>query len=204
MPKSDPRSPATTAMNVDESLFAERAAGPARACWRVEHIYTPARARPRRRWSRRPSQRSSRAPALDCLPARVGETGVPRSDPTVLLGWSWSRAACSFSARGRRVDQLSWRFCAQRRQPRRRQVCARRDALSSWHEVRRPLTRRPGPSTRARDRRLRSVPHRAPPVRRNAHTFTAGGLHYSTLNCTHACSAPVSGRTVVTNEPFFA
>ena len=31
----------------------------------------------------------------------------------------------------------------------------------------------------------RTVPHRAPPVRRNAHTFTAGGLHYSTLNSTH-------------------
>ena len=49
---------------------------------------------------------------------------MPRSDPTVLLGWSWSRAACSFSARGRRVDRLPWRFCAQRRQRRRRQVCA--------------------------------------------------------------------------------
>ena len=40
------------------------------------------------------------------MPPRLGETGVPRSDPTVLLGWSWSRAACSFSARGRRVDRL--------------------------------------------------------------------------------------------------
>ena len=50
----------------------------------------------------------------------------------------------------------------------------------------------------------RTVPHRAPPVRRNAHTFTAGGLHYSTLNSTHACSASVSGRTIVTDEPFFA
>ena len=80
------------------------------------------------------------------MPPRLGETGVPRSDPAVLLGWSWSRARCSFSARGRRVDRLPWRFCAQRRHPRRRQVCARRDALSSWHEVRRPLARRPGPS----------------------------------------------------------
>ena len=71
---------------------------------------------------------------------------MPRSDPAVLLGWSWSRAACSFSARGRRVDRLPWRFCAQRRHPRRRQVCARRDALSSWREVRRPLPHRPGPS----------------------------------------------------------
>ena len=93
-----------------------------------------------------PSQRSSRAPALDLMPPRLGETGVPRSDPTVLLGWSWSRAACSFSARGRRVDMLRWRFCAQRRHPRRRQVCARRDALSSWREVRRPLPHRAGPS----------------------------------------------------------
>ena len=41
---------------------------------------------------------------------------------------------------------LCLRFGTQRRQPRRRQVCARRDALSSWHEVRRPLARRPGPS----------------------------------------------------------
>ena len=81
---------------------------------------------------------------------------MPRSDPAVLLGWSWSRARCSFSARGRRVDRLPWRFCAQRRQPRRRQVCARRDALSSWHEVRRPLPHHPGPSTRARDRRRSS------------------------------------------------
>ena len=32
------------------------------------------------------------------------------------------------------------------RQPRRQQVCARRDALSSWREVRRPLPHRPGPS----------------------------------------------------------
>ena len=80
------------------------------------------------------------------MPPRLGETGVPRSDPAVLLGWSWSRARCSFSARGRRVDRLPWRFCAQRRQPRRRQVCARRDALSSWREVRRPLPHRPGPS----------------------------------------------------------
>ena len=71
---------------------------------------------------------------------------MPRSDPAVLLGWSWSRAACSFSARGRRVDMLCLRFGTQRRQPRRRQVCARRDALSSWHEVRRPLPHRAGPS----------------------------------------------------------
>ena len=71
---------------------------------------------------------------------------MPRSDPVVLLGWSWSRVRCSFSARGRRVDRLPWRFCAQRRHPRRRQVCARRDALSSWREVRRPLPHRPGPS----------------------------------------------------------
>ena len=71
---------------------------------------------------------------------------MPRSDPAVLLGWSWSRARCSFSARGRRVDRLPLRFCAQRRNPRRRQVCARRDALSSWREVRRPLPHRPGPS----------------------------------------------------------
>ena len=28
-------------------------------------------------------------------------------------------------------------------------------------------------------------------MRRNAHTFTAGGLHYSTLNSTHACSTPL-------------
>ena len=90
------------------------------------------------------------------MPPRLGETGVPRSDPAVLLGWSWSRARCSFSARGRRVDMLRWRFCAQRRHPRRRQVCARRDALSSWHEVRRPLPHRPGPSTRTRDRRWSS------------------------------------------------
>ena len=41
---------------------------------------------------------------------------------------------------------LCLRFGTQRRQPRRRQVCARRDALSSWHEVRRPLPHRPGPS----------------------------------------------------------
>ena len=80
------------------------------------------------------------------MPPRLWETGVPRSDPAVLLGWSWSRARCSFSARGRRVDRLPWRFCAQRRHPRRRQVCARRDALSSWREVRRPLPHRPGPS----------------------------------------------------------
>ena len=51
---------------------------------------------------------------------------------------------------------LCLRFGTQRRQPRRRQVCARRDALSSWHEVRRPLPHRPGPSTRARDRRWSS------------------------------------------------
>ena len=51
---------------------------------------------------------------------------------------------------------LCLRFGTQRRQPRRRQVCARRDALSSWHEVRRPLPHRPGPSTRARDRRRSS------------------------------------------------
>ena len=56
---------------------------------------------------------------------------------------------------------LCLRFGTQRRQPRRRQVCARRDALSSWHEVRRPLPHRPGPSTRARDRRRRSE---APPA----------------------------------------
>ena len=42
------------------------------------------------------------------------------------------------------------RFCTQKRQPRRRQVCARRDTLSNWHEVRWPLTRRPGPSPRTR------------------------------------------------------
>ena len=41
---------------------------------------------------------------------------------------------------------LCLRFGTQRRQPRRRQVCARRDALSSWREVRRPLPHRPGPS----------------------------------------------------------
>ena len=51
---------------------------------------------------------------------------------------------------------LCLRFGTQRRQPRRRQVCARRDALSSWHEVRRPLPHRPGPPTRARDCRRRS------------------------------------------------
>ena len=51
---------------------------------------------------------------------------------------------------------LCLRFGTQRRQPRRRQVCARRDALSSWHEVRRPLPHHPGPSTRARDRRRSS------------------------------------------------
>ena len=51
---------------------------------------------------------------------------------------------------------LCLRFGTQRRQPRRRQVCARRDALSSWHEVRRPLPHRPGPSTRTRDRRWSS------------------------------------------------
>ena len=100
-------------------------------------------------------------PALRLMPPRLEETGVPRSDPAVLLGWSWSRARCSFSARGRRVDMLCWRFCAQRRQPRRRQVCARRDALSSWHEVRRPLPHRSGPSTHARDCRRRSA---APPA----------------------------------------
>ena len=46
---------------------------------------------------------------------------------------------------------LCLRFGTQRRQPRRRQVCARRDALSSWHEVRRPMPHRPGPSTHACD-----------------------------------------------------
>ena len=56
---------------------------------------------------------------------------------------------------------LYLRFRTQRRQPRRRQVCARRDALSSWHEVRRPLSHRPGPSTHARDCRRRSE---APPA----------------------------------------
>ena len=56
---------------------------------------------------------------------------------------------------------LYLRFRTQRRQPRRRQVCARRDALSSWHEVRRPLPHRPGPSTHARDCRRRSE---APPA----------------------------------------
>ena len=56
---------------------------------------------------------------------------------------------------------LCLRFGTQRRQPRRRQVCARRDALSSWHEVRRPLPHRPGPSTHARDRRRSSE---APPA----------------------------------------
>ena len=65
------------------------------------------------------------------------------------------------SRHARPIALTSLRFCAQRRQPRRRQVCARRDALSSWHEVRRPLPHRPGPSTRARDRRLRSE---APPA----------------------------------------
>mgnify|MGYP006903297234 CR=1 FL=1 len=133
---------------------------PARACGRAQHIYTPARARDAA-GAAAPSQRSSRAPALHLMPPRLGETGVPRSDPAVLLGWSWSRVRCSFSARGRRVDMLCLRFCAQRRQPRRRQVCARRDALSSWREVRRPVPRRPGPSTRARDRRRRSE---APPA----------------------------------------
>ena len=56
---------------------------------------------------------------------------------------------------------LCLRFGTQRRQPRRRQVCARRGALSSWHEVRRPLPHRPGPSTHARDCRRRSE---APPA----------------------------------------
>ena len=56
---------------------------------------------------------------------------------------------------------LCLRFGTQRRLPRRRQVCARRDALSSWYEVRRPVPRHPGPSTRARDRRRRSE---APPA----------------------------------------
>ena len=62
-------------------------AGPARACGRVEHIYTPARARDAA-GAAAPSQRSSRAPALDLMPPRLGETGVPRSDPVVLIGWS--------------------------------------------------------------------------------------------------------------------
>ena len=56
---------------------------------------------------------------------------------------------------------LCLRFGTQRRQPRRQQVCARRDALSSWHEVRRPLPHHPGPSTHARDCRRRSA---APPA----------------------------------------
>ena len=60
---------------------------PARACGRVEHIYTPARARDAA-GAAAPSQRSSRAPALDLMPPRLGETGVPRSDPVVLIGWS--------------------------------------------------------------------------------------------------------------------
>ena len=51
------------------------------------HIYTPARARDAA-GAAAPSQRSSRAPALDCVPPRLGETGVPRSDPVVLIGWS--------------------------------------------------------------------------------------------------------------------
>ena len=56
---------------------------------------------------------------------------------------------------------LCLRFGTQRRHPRRRQVCARRDALSSWREVRRPLPHHPGPSTHARDCRRRSE---APPA----------------------------------------
>ena len=64
-------------------------------------------------------------------------------------------------SRRRRVDMLCLRFGTQRRQPRRRQVCARRDALSSWHEVRRPFPHHPGPSTHARDCRRRSE---APPA----------------------------------------
>ena len=143
----------------EEGLYPWRTgAAPRSRC--TNSYYTPARARDAA-GAAAPSQRSSRAPALDLMPPRLGETGVPRSDPAVLLGWSWSRVRCSFSARGRRVDMLCLRFCTQRRQPRRRQVCARRDALSSWREVRRPVPRRPGPSTRARDRRRRSE---APPA----------------------------------------
>ena len=48
----------------------------------------PACAHPTSAGAAAPSQRSSRAPALDLMPPRLGETGVPRSDPVVLIGWS--------------------------------------------------------------------------------------------------------------------
>ena len=81
---------------------------------------------------------------------------MAETNPAVRNVTTWPRPPCLGLSRRRRVDMLCWRFCAQRRHPRRRQVCARRDALSSWHEVRRPLPHRPGPSTRTRDRRRSS------------------------------------------------
>ena len=81
---------------------------------------------------------------------------MAETNPAVRTVTTWPRPPCLGLSRRRRVDMLCLRFGTQRRQPRRRQVCARRDALSSWHEVRRPLPHRPGPSTRARDRRRSS------------------------------------------------
>ena len=72
--------------------------------------------------------------------------GVAETDPAVRTVTTWPRPPCLGLSRRRRVDMLCLRFGTQRRQPRRRQVCARRDALSSWREVRRPLPHRPGPS----------------------------------------------------------
>ena len=98
--------------------------------------------------------RGDRAPILVHL--LDTSRGVAETNPAVRTVTTWPRPPCLGLSRRRRVDMLCLRFGTQRRQPRRRQVCARRDALSSWHEVRRPLPHRPGPSTRTRDRRWSS------------------------------------------------
>ena len=87
--------------------------------------------------------------------------GAPRRSGAHTCSLARHQQRCGLSRR-RRVDMLCLRFVTQTRQPRRRQVCARRDALSSWHEVRRPLPHRPGPFTHARDCWRRSAAPHAP------------------------------------------